>query len=135
MPEAYYFAPDAEQRWVWLMPGAVMATILWLLASLGFKYYVAAWGRYTETYGLIGAVMHPAPSAAIDAMLDSLRLFGLGYSWGGFESLAISCDPQLQSRQHCGSYAGPLLRFHIGLESVDDLIADLRQGLDRIAAE
>ena len=53
----YYFAPDAEQRWIWLTPGAVMATILWLLASLGFKYYVAAWGRYTETYGLIGAVM------------------------------------------------------------------------------
>jgi membrane protein len=53
----YYFAPDAEQGWVWLTPGAVLATILWLLASLGFKYYVAAWGRYTETYGLIGAVM------------------------------------------------------------------------------
>jgi membrane protein len=53
----YYCAPDAEQRWVWLTPGAVLATILWLLASLGFKYYVAAWGRYTETYGLIGAVM------------------------------------------------------------------------------
>ena len=53
----YYFAPDAEQRWVWLTPGAVLATILWLLASLGFRYYVAAWGRYTETYGLIGAVM------------------------------------------------------------------------------
>lgn len=53
----YYFAPDAEQRWVWLTPGAVLAAVLWLLASLGFKYYVAAWGRYTETYGLLGAVM------------------------------------------------------------------------------
>lgn len=92
------------------------------------------WHRdFSGICGLIGAVMRPASSAAIDAMLDSLRLFGLGYSWGGFESLAISCDPQLQSRQYCGSYAGPLLRFHVGLESVDDLIADLRQGLDRIA--
>ncbi|MET0213942.1 MAG: YihY/virulence factor BrkB family protein [Vicinamibacterales bacterium] len=53
----YYFAPDAAQDWIWLMPGSVTATALWLLASLGFKYYVANWGKYTETYGLIGAVM------------------------------------------------------------------------------
>ena len=53
----YYFAPDVEQEWVWLTPGAVFATTLWLAASLGFKYYVANWGNYTETYGLIGAVM------------------------------------------------------------------------------
>jgi membrane protein len=53
----YYFAPDVEQEWVWLTPGSVFATSLWLAASLGFKYYVANWGNYTETYGLIGAVM------------------------------------------------------------------------------
>ena len=53
----YYFAPDVEQEWVWLTPGAILATTLWLAASLGFKYYVANWGNYTETYGLIGAVM------------------------------------------------------------------------------
>ena len=53
----YYFAPDAEQEWIWLTPGSIFATTLWLLASLGFKYYVANWGSYTETYGLIGAVM------------------------------------------------------------------------------
>jgi membrane protein len=53
----YYFAPDVEQDWVWLTPGSIVATTLWLLASLGFKYYVANWGNYTETYGLIGAVM------------------------------------------------------------------------------
>jgi membrane protein len=53
----YRFAPDVEQEWVWLTPGSVLATSLWLLASLGFKYYVAHWGAYTETYGLIGAVM------------------------------------------------------------------------------
>jgi membrane protein len=53
----YYFAPDADQDWIWLTPGSVAATTLWLLASLGFKYYVANWGHYTETYGLIGAVM------------------------------------------------------------------------------
>ena len=53
----YYFAPDVEQEWVWLTPGSIFATTLWLAASLGFKYYVANWGSYTETYGLIGAVM------------------------------------------------------------------------------
>jgi membrane protein len=53
----YYFAPDVEQEWVWLTPGSLFATTLWLGASLGFKYYVANWGNYTETYGLIGAVM------------------------------------------------------------------------------
>jgi membrane protein len=53
----YYFAPDAEQDWIWLTPGSIFATVLWLVASLGFKYYVANWGNYTETYGLIGAVM------------------------------------------------------------------------------
>jgi membrane protein len=53
----YYFAPDVEQDWVWLTPGSVFATSLWLAASLAFKYYVANWGNYTETYGLIGAVM------------------------------------------------------------------------------
>jgi membrane protein len=53
----YYFAPDVEQEWIWLTPGSVFATTLWLAGSLGFKYYVANWGNYTETYGLIGAVM------------------------------------------------------------------------------
>lgn len=53
----YYFAPDAVQEWTWITPGSVLATVLWLLISLGFKYYVATFGNYTETYGLIGGVM------------------------------------------------------------------------------
>jgi membrane protein len=53
----YYFAPDAEQDWVWLTPGSICATFLWLMASLGFKYYVANFGNYTATYGAIGGVM------------------------------------------------------------------------------
>src|SRR5262245_48166686 len=53
----YYFAPDVQQEWIWLTPGSFFATTLWLAASLGFKYYVANWGNYTETYGLLGAVM------------------------------------------------------------------------------
>ena len=53
----YYFAPDAEQDWVWLTPGSIAATLLWLAASLGFKFYIANMGSYTETYGAIGGVM------------------------------------------------------------------------------
>jgi membrane protein len=53
----YYFAPDADQDWVWLTPGSIVATILWLGASLGLKYYVSNFGNYTETYGVIGGMM------------------------------------------------------------------------------
>lgn len=53
----YYFAPDAEQDWVWLTPGSITATLLWLAASLGFKFYLANFGNYTETYGAIGGIM------------------------------------------------------------------------------
>lgn len=53
----YYFAPDAEQNWVWITPGAVFATLLWIIISLGFKLYVAQFGNYNETYGAIGGVM------------------------------------------------------------------------------
>jgi membrane protein len=53
----YYYAPDAEQDWVWITPGSVVATLLWLVVSLGFKLYVARFGTYNETYGVIGGVM------------------------------------------------------------------------------
>jgi membrane protein len=53
----FYFAPDAEQAWVWITPGSVLATVLWLVASLGFKAYVASFGKHTATYGAIGGVM------------------------------------------------------------------------------
>src|SRR5262249_42656021 len=53
----YFYAPDAEQDWVWLTPGSVLATTLWLIATLGFKYYLANMGEYTETYGALGGVM------------------------------------------------------------------------------
>ena len=69
----------------------------------------------------------------MDALLDALELFGLGFSWGGFESLAISCDPQLVSRSVRRDYGGPMVRLHVGLEDPDDLIADLRRGLDAFA--
>lgn len=53
----YYFAPDAEQDWIWITPGSVLATALWILISLGFKLYLSTMGNYTEAYGAIGGVM------------------------------------------------------------------------------
>lgn len=53
----YYFAPDAEQEWEWITPGAVLSTILWLIASLVFKVYVANFADYNATYGSLGGVI------------------------------------------------------------------------------
>jgi membrane protein len=53
----YYVGPDVKQEWVWITPGAVFATLLWLLVSLGFRWYVSAFGNYQKTYGAIGAVI------------------------------------------------------------------------------
>jgi len=92
------------------------------------------WKRdYKGACGLFGFVLKPAPKAAVNAFLDALKLFGLGFSWGGFESLAIWCDPQLKVRKFDHDYGGPLMRLHIGLEDPADLIADLRKGLDAYA--
>ncbi|MDE2487455.1 MAG: cystathionine beta-lyase, partial [Alphaproteobacteria bacterium] len=93
------------------------------------------WKRdYSGACGLFGFVLRPAPRAAVEAFLDALAIFGLGFSWGGFESLAIDCDPQLKSRSFRHDYGGPLIRLHIGLEAADDLMADLRVALDAYAA-
>ncbi len=53
----YYFTPDVEQDWKWITPGSVFAVILWILASLGFSYYVSNFGDYNVTYGSIGAII------------------------------------------------------------------------------
>jgi cystathionine beta-lyase len=90
----------------------------------------ALWRRdYAGACGLFAFALKPAPEAAVNAFLDALSLFGLGFSWGGFESLAISCDPQLKTRRFQRDYGGPMIRLHVGLENPDDLIADLRNGL------
>src|SRR3546814_20744404 len=68
-------------------------------------------------------------------MVERLELFGLGFSWGGYESLSIPVDPQLKARPHKLTYPGPVLRLHIGLDRVDDLIADLRQELDTLSQD
>ena len=84
--------------------------------------------------GLFGLVLQPGPSSAVEACIDALTLFGLGFSWGGFESLAIHCDPQLKYAPDRPDQGGPLVRLHIGLEEPDDLIADLAQALKAYSA-
>ncbi len=53
----YYFGPDVEQEWVWITPGALLATLLWLGVSFGFRVYVNSFGNYNETYGALGAMI------------------------------------------------------------------------------
>jgi membrane protein len=53
----YYFAPDAEQDWAYITPGSLLATVLWLLVSLVFKFYIANFTSYTATYGIIGGAI------------------------------------------------------------------------------
>jgi cysteine-S-conjugate beta-lyase len=89
----------------------------------------AIWKRdFTGASGLFSIVLKPAPQKAVDAFLDTVKLFGMGYSWGGFESLVIpfDCAPYRTATEWAPG--GPALRLHIGLENVDDLKADLAQG-------
>jgi membrane protein len=53
----YYYAPDAEQEWIWITPGSILATVLWILISLGFRFYVTNFASYNATYGAIGGVI------------------------------------------------------------------------------
>ena len=87
------------------------------------------WKRdFTGASGLFSIILKPKPQAAVDAMLDSLKLFGLGFSWGGFESLAVPFDCSEYRTATEWEPGGPTVRLHIGLESVDDLKADLECG-------
>jgi cystathionine beta-lyase len=87
------------------------------------------WKRdFTGASGLFSVVLKPAPQSAVDAMLDSLKLFGMGYSWGGFESLIIPFDCSNYRTATKWSPGGPTVRLHIGLENIEDLKADLASG-------
>lgn len=88
------------------------------------------WRRdFSGGAALIGIVLKGGDKASAHALMQALSLFGLGYSWGGFESLITHETPQLSHRQHKPALPGQLLRLHIGLEDPSDLIADLDNGL------
>ena len=79
-------------------------------------------------------MLHPVAEARIAAMLDGLELFAMGWSWGGFESLVIPTWPERTRTATTWNPGGPCLRFAIGLEDPDDLIADLDAGFARLRA-
>jgi len=92
------------------------------------------WERdFTGSSGLFAIELHPASPEAVNAALNRLELFGFGFSWGGFESLAIPCDPQLKRTASRTGDHGPLVRIHAGLEDIEDLKADLDRALDGLS--
>jgi len=94
----------------------------------------AIWKRdFSGASGLFSMVLKPLPQKAYFAFLDTLELFGIGASWGGYESLAIPFDCTPQRTATRWQPGGPTVRFHIGLEAVEDLIADLERGFAALA--
>ncbi|MEP7328583.1 MAG: cystathionine beta-lyase [Betaproteobacteria bacterium] len=93
----------------------------------------ALWKRdFTGASALFGVVLHPVADDRIAAMLDSLQLFSLGFSWGGFESLVIPMHPERTRTATTWAPGGPCLRFAIGLEDPADLMADLSAGFTKL---
>ena len=92
----------------------------------------ALWKRdFTGGGCIFSVVLKPIPESDVLSFIDALELFGIGYSYGGFESLAIHCDPQL--RRNCSDdLSGPLIRFACGLEAMTDLKSDIVQALAKI---
>lgn len=89
---------------------------------------------FTGACGLFSIVLEGGNEAAVSAFIDPMRHFGIGFSWGGYESLILPADPAALRTATPWTAAGPLLRLHIGLEDPDDLIADLAEGLARFRA-
>jgi cystathionine beta-lyase len=93
------------------------------------------WKRdFTGACGLFSIVLKPCDMRAVYAFMNELQLFGMGYSWGGFESLVIAFDCAEYRSATPWAPGGPTLRFHIGLEEPDDLIADLEQAFGAMKA-
>ncbi len=95
----------------------------------------AIWKRdFLGSSGLFSVILKPVSKAGIAALLDGLELFGLGYSWGGYESLVIPFDCRTYRTATEWSPEGPALRFAVGLEDIEDLKADLDKGFTRMRA-
>jgi cystathionine beta-lyase len=93
------------------------------------------WSRdFSGASGLFSFVLKGGDDMARAALIDGLDHFGIGFSWGGFESLALPVDPAALRSATKWQAEGPVIRLHIGLEDPDDLIADLAEGLRRFEA-
>ncbi len=93
----------------------------------------AIWKRdFTGACGLFSFVLKPVEKAQLVNMVDHMELFGMGFSWGGFESLILPSDPTKIRTATKWDEDGQLIRLHVGLEDVDDLLADLEAGFERL---
>src|SRR5579885_94741 len=93
------------------------------------------WARdFSGASGLFSVVLKPMAEKAVYAFMNELQLFGMGFSWGGFESLVILFDCTEYRTATKWAPGGPTLRFHVGLEDTGDLIADLERGFAAMAA-
>jgi cystathionine beta-lyase len=91
----------------------------------------ALWKRdFSGTSGLFGVVFAPMSRARFAAFVDALDLFGIGASWGGYESLVMPMSPKSLRTATSWPYEGPCLRIHAGLEDPDDLVADVQNALE-----
>lgn len=113
-------------QWVQARPEVSMVIYPALPGSPGHELWLR---DYDGAASLFGVVMRGGDEAAAEALMNALTLFGLGYSWGGYESLITHETGQLAWRDHQPALEGELLRLHIGLEDPADLIADLEVGL------
>ncbi len=93
------------------------------------------WKRdFLGATGLFSILLKPVSNEALAAMLDHLKYFGMGYSWGGYESLIVPFDCSSYRTATTWNPSGPALRLHIGLEDVEDLKSDLAAGFERMRA-
>jgi cystathionine beta-lyase len=93
----------------------------------------AVWARhFSGSSGLFGFVIRETDRAALARMFDGFRLFGMGSSWGGYESLMVPTDPAVYRSATSWNPGGQTIRVHVGLEDPEDLIADIRTGFERL---
>ena len=113
----------------WLRDRDEVGTVLYPALSNDAGHRI--WKRdFTGASGLFSVVLKATSEQSLAAMLDGLSLFGMGFSWGGFESLVVPFTAHRTTTTWTAQ--GPCLRFHIGLENPDDLIDDLKQGFERL---
>ena len=121
----------ALARWLQRRPEVVRV----LHAGLPEHPGHALWRRdFAGASGLFSIALKPCTPAAVAAMVEGMRLFGMGASWGGYESLLLPVKPESTRTATRWAPGGPTLRLHAGLEAVEDLIADLEDGFRRLAA-
>ena len=118
-------------RWLENRPEVLRVLHPALESNPGYKI----WRRdFSGACGLFSLVLKPTSDKSVHAFLNELALFGMGFSWGGFESLVILFDCSEYRTATKWAPGGPTLRIHVGLEDPDDLIADLERGFAALAS-